>query len=131
MYLTTYVFNDIMKFMKWQILFQDDFNNEFDELNEIVQNECLAHLKVLEKFGPELGRPHVDTLKGSKHANMKELRFKADQGVWRLAFAFDPMRKAILLIAGDKSGGSEKRFYKELIKKADQRFDKHLSNLKK
>ncbi|WP_131783653.1 type II toxin-antitoxin system RelE/ParE family toxin [Legionella gresilensis] len=114
--------------MKWQIIFQDDFNDEFDELNEIVQNECLAHLKVLEKFGPELGRPHVDTLKGSKHANMKELRFKADQGVWRLAF--DPMRRAILLIAGDKSGGSEKRFYKELIEKADQRFDKHLSNLK-
>jgi len=60
---------------------------------------------------------------------MKELRFNANDGVWRLAFAFDPLRRAILLICGDKSGGSEKRFYKDLIKKADQRFDKHLSNL--
>ena len=118
--------------MNWEIIFQEDFNLEFDELNELVQNECLAHLKVLEKFGPELGRPHVDTLKGSTHSNMKELRFSADNGVWRLAFAFafDPTRKGILLICGDKSGDSEKRFYKDLIKKADQRFDKHLSSLK-
>ena len=116
--------------MNWKIIFQENFDVEFDELNESVQDECYAHLKVLEKFGPELGRPHVDTLKASKHANMKELRFNADDGVWRLAFAFDPLRRAILLICGDKSGGSEKRFYKDLIKKADQRFDKHLSNFK-
>ena len=63
-------------------------------------------------YGPQLGRPHADTLKGSKHANMKELRFEASDGEWRAAFAFDPERKAILLVAGDKSGGSEKRFYK-------------------
>ncbi len=116
--------------MNWIINFEDDFETEFDELNEIVQDECFAHLKFLAKFGPELGRPHVDTLKGSKHANMKELRFNADNGVWRLAFAFDPKRKAILLVCGDKSGGSEKRFYKELIKRADTRFDKHLLKLK-
>ena len=91
----------------------------------------MAHLRFLEKFGPELGRPHVDTLKGSKYFNMKELRFNAENGVWRLAFAFDPTRKGILLICGDKSGGSEKRFYKELIKKADKRFDIHLATLKK
>lgn len=116
--------------MNWIISFDDDFEPEFDELNEIVQDECFAHLKFLEKFGPELGRPHVDTLNGSKHSNMKELRFSADNGVWRLAFAFDPKRKAILLVCGDKSGGSEKRFYKSLIKKADTRFDKHLLKLK-
>ena len=116
--------------MNWIISFDDEFDLEFDELNEVVQNECLAHLKVLEKFGPELGRPHVDTLKGSKHSNMKELRFYADNGVWRLAFAFDPKRKAILLVCGDKSGVGEKRFYKELIKHADKRYGKHLSKLK-
>jgi len=117
--------------MKWIINFENDFELEFDELNDLVQDECFAHLKLLEIFGPELGRPHVDTLNGSKHSNMKELRFNADNGVWRLAFAFDPKRQAILLVCGDKSGGSEKRFYKELIKKADKRFDKYLLNLKR
>ena len=57
---------------------------------------------------------------------MKELRFTADNGVWRVAYAFDPKRQAIMLVAGDKSGVSQKRFYKNLIKKADQRFDVHL-----
>jgi hypothetical protein len=60
---------------------------------------------------------------------MKELRFSAADGEWRVAFAFDPRRKAILLVAGDKSGGSEKRFYRELIKKADERFDAHLARI--
>ena len=77
------------------------------------------------------GRGLIDTLNGSKHANMKELRFNADDGVWRVAFAFDPRRKAILLVCGDKSGGSEKRFYKQLLKKADECFDDHLSRLLK
>jgi len=58
---------------------------------------------------------------------MKELRFSAADGEWRVAFAFDPTRKAILLVAGDKSGGSEKKFYKQLIAKADKRFDAHLT----
>lgn len=95
-----------------------------------MQDELLAQAKLLEVFGPELGRPRVDTLKGSSHANMKELRFKAENGVWRVAFAFDPKRRAILLVAGDKSGVGEKRFYRQLIKKADKRFDAHLDRLK-
>jgi hypothetical protein len=57
---------------------------------------------------------------------MKELRFDAADGVWRVAFAFDTRRKAILLVAGDKSGGSQTRFYKRLIKLADERFERHL-----
>lgn len=116
--------------MRWNIFFADDFEPEFDELSEIVQDECYAHLKLLEAFGPSLGRPHVDTLNGSKHSNMKELRFNAQNGVWRLAFAFDPERNAILLICGNKAGTSQKLFYKELIKQADKRFDKHLSEIK-
>ena len=76
-----------------------------------------------------LGRPRVDTLKDSRYANMKELRFEAADGAWRIAFAFDPRRKAILLVAGDKSGGNERRFYRELIRKADTRFDAHLRRI--
>jgi hypothetical protein len=70
------------------------------------------------------------TLSGSKHANMKELRFRADGGVWRIAFAFDSERAAILLVGGNKSGVSSGRFYKGLIKRADARFDQHLEALK-
>ena len=117
--------------MGWDVEFHDDFEPEFDELPEAVRVELLAHAGLLEEFGPTLGRPNVDTLKGSDHDNMKELRFDADDGVWRVAFAFDPKRKAILLCAGDKSGGSEAKFYKKLIKKADARFDSHLELLEK
>lgn len=83
----------------------------------------VAHTNLLEQFGPQLGRPRVDTLKGSRHKNMKELRFDGAGGVWRFAFAFDPERSAIILCGGDKSGVSEKLFYRQLITKADARFD--------
>jgi hypothetical protein len=62
---------------------------------------------------------------------MKELRFDAADGVWRVAFAFDPQRKAMLLVAGDKAGMSERRFYRQLIRKADDRLDAHLERLKR
>ena len=60
---------------------------------------------------------------------MKELRFDADDGVWRVAFAFDPNRQGILLVAGDKSGGSQSRFYRQLINKADDRYSEHIAHL--
>lgn len=104
----------------------DEFKPEFDALHQDVRAEVLALSLVIQEFGPQLGRPRVDTLKGSRHPNMKELRFSAAGGEWRVAFAFDPRRRAILLVAGDKSGGSERRFYRELIRKADDRFDSHL-----
>ncbi len=85
--------------------------------------------ELLAALGPQLKRPRSDTLNGSVHANMKELRFDADGGVWRVAYAFDPERHAILLVAGDKSGGSETKFYKRLIQRADARFNQHLAHL--
>ena len=115
--------------MAWNIDFHSDFYIEFTELPTDVRLELLAKIALLEVFGPTLKRPHVDTLKGSTHANMKEIRFQAADGVWRVAFAFDPRRSAILLVAGDKSGGSEKRFYRQLIEIADSRFDEHLNRL--
>ncbi|MFO1433370.1 MAG: type II toxin-antitoxin system RelE/ParE family toxin [Candidatus Competibacteraceae bacterium] len=115
--------------MKWVVLFEQTFQQEFMDFAEEVQDELLAHAKLLETFGPQLGRPRVDTLKGSRYPNMKELRFDAAGGVWRVAFAFDPNRQAILLVAGDKSGAGEKRFYKQLIARADARFTAHLARL--
>ena len=114
---------------KWVVQFHDAFEPEFDDLPDEVQDELLAHAKLLELFGPQLGRSRIDTLKGSRHANMKELRFVAADGVWRVAFAFDPKRRAVLLVAGDKSGQGERRFYAEMIRKADRRFDGRLAQL--
>ena len=115
--------------MDWKVEFHPTFAGEHDQLAEAVQDELAALIKLLKVAGPQLKRPGADTLNGSKHANMKELRFNADDGVWRVVFAFDPERKAILLVGGDKSGGSEKRFYKALIERADARFDEHLAAL--
>ncbi|MBL8178892.1 MAG: type II toxin-antitoxin system RelE/ParE family toxin [Bryobacterales bacterium] len=117
--------------MVWRVLLHDEFEPEFDALPAAVADELLAHAKLLAAFGPRLGRPHVDTVKDSVHANMKELRFDAAGGVWRVAFAFDPKRSAILLIAGDKTGVNQKRFYKQLIAKADKRFGDHLAAMKR
>jgi hypothetical protein len=118
-------------YVKWGVDLHDEFVPEYGELHKDVQDELLAHIELLEQFGPQLGRPRVDTLNGSRHANMKELRFNAADGVWRFAFAFDPKRRAIILCGGDKSGGSEKRFYRQLIDKADERFDELLAVIKK
>ncbi len=112
--------------MPWLVEFDDAFAVEFRELEPVVQEELLAVARLLADYGPQLGRPYADTLKGSKHANMKELRFAALDCAWRVAFAFDPERKAVLLVAGDKSGGSQRRFYRQLIAKADARFSAHL-----
>jgi hypothetical protein len=117
--------------MKWNVLLFDEFDPEFAAFPRDVQTALLAKARMLEYFGPQLGRPHVDTLEGSKHPNMKELRFDAADGVWRAAFAFDPQRQAVILVAGDKSGVSKKRFYRSLITRADKRFDDYLARQKK
>jgi hypothetical protein len=115
--------------MTWTVLFHDAFDAEFEALVEELQDELLAHAKLLAAFGPDLGRPTVDTLKGSRHTNMKELRFSWNGQVWRVAFAFDPQRQAILLVGGDKGGADQRRFYKRLLTVADARYDDHLGTL--
>lgn len=115
--------------MKWEVIFQDEFDEEFKAFDEGLQDELLSHAILLQDYGPNLGRPTVDTLKGSAHANMKELRFEWEGEVWRVAFAFDPKRKAVLLVGGDKAGVDQKRFYKKLINVADERFERHLASL--
>ena len=115
--------------MTWTVLFHDAFDAEFEALEERLQDELLVHAKLLAAFGPDLGRPTVDTLKGSRHTNMKELRFSWNGQVWRVAFAFDPQRQAILLVGGDKGGADQRRFYKRLLTVADARYDNHLGTL--
>jgi len=130
-YLTPYDLCAIFSDVRWVVEVDDEFKLEFFELHEDVRTEILALSRLLQQFGPQLKRPRVDTLSGSRHPNMKELRFSAAGGEWRVAFAFDTKRKATLLAAGDKSKVSEKRFYRELIRRADDRFDAHSARLKR
>jgi hypothetical protein len=90
----------------------------------------IAAVELLGEHGPQLGRPLVDTVVGSRHKNMKELRpGSSGRSELRILFAFDPKRTAILLVAGDKAGNWNK-WYRANIPIADDRFDDHLKNLK-
>src|SRR5215472_3100181 len=109
---------------EWDVVFDEKFQAEFDAYDEAVQDKILARAGLLRQFGPNLPRPYADTLEGSKFANMKELRAPVGKQVWRIAYAFDPTRRAILLCAGNKEGGN-KRLYQELIATADERFGKY------
>ncbi|MCY4560212.1 MAG: type II toxin-antitoxin system RelE/ParE family toxin [Chloroflexi bacterium] len=116
--------------MEWIVAFFDEFESEFDAYPEAVQDAILVKAGLLSREGPRLGRPHADTLAGSKHSNMKELRCNAPDSVWRIAFALDPNRQAVLLAGGIKSGVNDRRFYRQLIAEADERFDRHLKTVK-
>ncbi len=115
----------------WDVATTDEFDGWFGDLGESAQVEVIAKVNLLKMLGPQLKRPHADTLKGSKHANMKELRANTSDEVLRVAFAFDPTRAAILLLGGNKSGTGQRRFYKQLVAKADGLFDAHLAKLKR
>ncbi len=116
--------------VQWAVEFHAEFAVEVRQLSQSVREKLKAAAIILGENGPLLGRPLADTLKGSRHANMKELRFDADGGAWRVAYAFDAQRKAILLVGGDKSGIGKERFYRNLLRVADERFDQHLQSLR-
>ncbi len=111
-----------MPCVPWDVQFHSELAAEIERFPAAVRVELLAHVGLLAQFGPTLGRPAVDTLKGSAIANLKELRFGAERGIWRVAFAFDRERIAVLLAAGDKRGQSQAGFYKALIALAEQRW---------
>ena len=106
--------------MSWTVLFHDDFDQELIKHDEDLQDELLAHANLLQEFGPNLGRP-----------TMKDLRFNWMGEVWRVAFAFDPLRQAVLLVAGDKSSVNQKRFYAKLIDIADARYKEQIASINK
>lgn len=110
----------------WNVEFTDQFGEWWDTLTVSEQQGIDAAVRVLEQRGPGLGRPLVDTVEGSRHANMKELRASTT----RVLFAFDPARSAILLIGGDKRDRWQ-QFYAEMIPLADKLFDEHLAGLDK
>jgi hypothetical protein len=115
--------------MEWEVLLDEEFAEWLNELTEDVRTEILAHAVLLRERGPQLGRPrpYVDTVKGSSFTNMKELRVQFRGDPWRVLFAFDPNRAAILLVGGNKQG--DKRWYKKHVLIADERFRRHMQRL--
>jgi len=112
--------------MAWIVEYHEAYFIELNEEAESLQDAVFSLAIVLQSRGPQLGRPYADTLNGSAFFNMKELRITLPDGEWRLAFAFDPERKAVLLVGGSKSGVSKRKFYHKLIRVADERFTKHI-----
>jgi hypothetical protein len=113
--------------MAWEVEYTDEFNDWFQELEEDAQAAVAKAVEALQRHGPALGRPFVDTVKRSRHPNMKELRPPANH--IRVLFAFDPRRMAILLLGGDKTGRWQ-AWYDEMIPLADWLYDQHLRTLR-
>lgn len=112
---------------EWTIIYRSRYSAWFEGSGEELQNEILANLEVLKVMGPNLGRPRVDHVKGSEHQNMKELRIQFKGDPVRILFAFDPERRAVLLLGGDKTG--DNRWYRENVPLADREFTLHLQEV--
>jgi hypothetical protein len=115
--------------MESEVEYTDEFNTWWEGLTEAEQEDIDAVVRVLEQRGPALRRPHVGTIDGSRHANMKELIVQHAGRPYRILFAFDPRRCAILLIGGDKTGND--RWYQEYVPIADELYDEHLETLRR
>lgn len=108
----------------WNVIFSSYFNEWFSGLTTDEQDSIYHALKLLEQLGPQLGRPSADTLQGSQLSNLKELRIQHDGRPYRAFYAFDPIRQAVMLCGGDKTG--DKRFYKKMIPLAEQIYADYL-----
>ena len=112
----------------WRIERTEHIVEWLSDLDDDALEAILKNMFILREIGPSLGRPYVDSINDSKHQNMKELRIQNKQRLFRIFFIFDPDRKAILLIGGDKRG--DKRFYKKMIPIADKLYDQHLGKIR-
>lgn len=113
--------------MSWNILQSESFSDWFKELNDSTKKDILRAVSILEEKGPLLGRPFVDTLKGSDITNLKELRVQSLGNPFRIVFVFDPKRNALLLVGGNKKGVS--RFYEKIILEAEEIYKEYLEVL--
>jgi hypothetical protein len=107
----------------WEIEQSDEFEVWFLALPDYAKEKIIMGVEILRNIGPGLGRPWVDTIKGSKLKNLKELRIDVKQNVFRILFVFDPKRVGILLVGGDKRG--QKRFYERIIPLAESIYDSY------
>lgn len=115
--------------MKWDVEYTDEFGAWWKGLTEAEQESIRASVRLLGEFGPNLRFPHSSGINGSKHGNLRELRVQHAGRPYRVLFAFDPRRCAILLLGGDKTG--DDRWYDENVPIADRLYDEHLDTLRK
>lgn len=127
--LTEYSFECIISSMKWEVEYTDEFEEWWSTLTEEQQEDVSASVALLEEKGPSLRFPHSSGINGSKHGHMRELRTQSNGDPLRTLYAFDPLRKAILLIGGDKTG--DDRWYETNVPIADRLYDEHLEQLRK
>lgn len=106
--------------MTWEVCYSQEFESWFDGLEDEPRSKVLASIELLAEIGPHLGRPTVDSVYGSKVSNMKELRTNHVNQLFRVFFAFDSDRRAILLVGGDKKGQNSKRWYRKMISDAEK-----------
>ena len=110
----------------WEIDYSEEYQSWFLNLDGAGKEAVFQRVLLLQEFGPNLGRPYADTLKGSsKISNLKELRTQTQNQVLRVVYYFDPLRKAYLLIGGDKKGRNQDKFYKDLISIAESIITQH------
>ncbi len=114
---------------EWEVEFTDKFEEWWAALSEGEQVDVRASVNLLRRFGPALARPHVDSIASSRHFNMKELRIQHKGRPYRVLFAFDPRRTAILLLGGNKTGNL--RWYKQFVPIADELYIEHLATLRR
>ena len=114
----------------WVVSSSEEYDKWFFSLDEQSKEAVLTRVYLLQEFGPALGRPYADTLKGTgNYKNIKELRCQSLEHVLRVAFYFDPVWNVFLLIGGDKKGKNEDKFYKDLISKAEEIIKEHEKEL--
>ena len=113
--------------MPWEVEYTDEFGAWWETLTEPERDRVAAAVRRLSERGPTLGRPYVDTIRTSRHANVKDLRPRG--GNIRILFAFDPRRVAILLLGGDKTGRWQE-WYEWAIPEADRLYDIYLDELR-
>jgi hypothetical protein len=115
--------------VEWDVEFTHEFEGWWNGLSEDEQEDVSAKVILLQRCGPTLRRPHSDVIASSRHSNMKELIIQHAGWPYRVPYAFDPRRCAILLIGGDKTGAD--RWYESFVPIADRLYDEHLAALRK
>lgn len=115
--------------MEWEVEYTNEFEEWWDGLTEAEQEDVAAYVSLLEKKGPTLPFPYSSDIRGARHTHMRELRVQHKGRPYRVLYAFDPRRAAILLIGGDKTG--DDRWYDTNVPLADELYDRHLAALKK